>query len=374
MARRHRHRHSRRRRAAARPSRPRPALPPATSTRLPSSAKNTGSRASAPMRGGSGLQRACACSTGMRFMDHAPQFGQAGAAFGSGAQRQADLLGAGRLARRDRALRIASRPTPKQAQTTGPLAPSAMRRSLPARSDARSALRSHCGGASGWADEQRAFEPPVDERRGAIDAASPVDVFGQHRVAETAAARSSCQSIGPSLVANGMPEAVRRPRPAPTRCRPAARAGARDSAKPRQANSTGAIAAGVALASGCPENGSVARRDQVADRAPTRRFARSSGSARTASPRCWPSLSVDLEDAGAVRGLDAREAAVGEAEHASASAGCTSTNGSGRCAPSRGLMPVRVMVCHWSRTRPVLSTKRKVVARRVARAPAARAR
>ena len=39
---------------------------------------------------------------------------------------------------------------------------------------------------------------------------------------------------------------------------------------------------------------------------------------------------------------------------ASASSGCTSTNGSGRWAASRGLMPVRVIVCHWSRMRPVL--------------------
>src|SRR5215471_5036816 len=37
-----------------------------------------------------------------------------------------------------------------------------------------------------------------------------------------------------------------------------------------------------------------------------------------------------------------------------ASAGCTSTNGSGICAPSRALSPDRVMVCHWSRRRPVL--------------------
>src|SRR5262249_56188608 len=38
---------------------------------------------------------------------------------------------------------------------------------------------------------------------------------------------------------------------------------------------------------------------------------------------------------------------------ASASAGCTSTDGSGMCAPSRALSPDRVMVCHWSRRRPV---------------------
>ena len=46
----------------------------------------------------------------------------------------------------------------------------------------------------------------------------------------------------------------------------------------------------------------------------------------------------DLEDAGAVRGADAAKPPW-RARSASASAGCTSTNGSGRCAPSVGLRP-----------------------------------
>ena len=41
---------------------------------------------------------------------------------------------------------------------------------------------------------------------------------------------------------------------------------------------------------------------------------------------------------------------------AAASSGCISTNGSETCAARRALRPVRVMVCHWSRTRPVFST------------------
>ena len=40
---------------------------------------------------------------------------------------------------------------------------------------------------------------------------------------------------------------------------------------------------------------------------------------------------------------------------AAASCGCSSTVGSGRWPASRADFPVRVMVCHWSRTRPVLS-------------------
>ncbi len=40
-----------------------------------------------------------------------------------------------------------------------------------------------------------------------------------------------------------------------------------------------------------------------------------------------------------------------------ASAGWISQKGSARCCDRRGLCPVRVMVCHWSRMRPVLRVK-----------------
>ena len=42
---------------------------------------------------------------------------------------------------------------------------------------------------------------------------------------------------------------------------------------------------------------------------------------------------------------------------AAASSGWISQNGSGSCAISRALFAVRVMVCHWSRTRPVLRVR-----------------
>src|SRR5215207_2571683 len=64
-----------------------PALPPATTARLPSSAKNTGNRAS-------GAIRPAGLSDGVReaLIGHAPQFRQARSASGPGAQNVADLL------------------------------------------------------------------------------------------------------------------------------------------------------------------------------------------------------------------------------------------------------------------------------------------
>ena len=53
-------------------------------------------------------------------------------------------------------------------------------------------------------------------------------------------------------------------------------------------------------------------------------------------------------------------AAIHELTAAFPSTGSISTNGSGECVHQRGLDPVRVIVCHWSRTRPVLRRKGKV--------------
>ena len=71
-------------------------------------------------------------------------------------------------------------------------------------------------------------------------------------------------------------------------------------------------------------------------------------------PGCWPSLTTTLSTQ-APCGVETRAKPPSARPATAASRGCTSTNGSGRCVASRALMPVRVIVCHWSRMRPVLS-------------------
>src|SRR5205823_11358703 len=90
-----------------------PGVPPATTTWRPSSAKNTGSRASGSIRGSfaSGsigvvsvvvIGETILC---IELLSHdALDFGQAGAAFGAGAQRLADLGNVRGLSRCDRIL------------------------------------------------------------------------------------------------------------------------------------------------------------------------------------------------------------------------------------------------------------------------------
>ena len=51
-----------------------------------------------------------------------------------------------------------------------------------------------------------------------------------------------------------------------------------------------------------------------------------------------------------------------------ASLGWISAKGSARCCERRGLLAVRVIVCQWSRTRPVLRTSGKFACRRASRA------
>ena len=71
-------------------------------------------------------------------------------------------------------------------------------------------------------------------------------------------------------------------------------------------------------------------------------------------PRCWPAVTATFRIA-----LPCRVVTLAKPPSASflafASAGWISTNGSGEWAHRRGLAPVRVIVCHWSRKRPVLS-------------------
>ena len=128
--------------------------------------------------------------------------------------------------------------------------------------------------------------------------------------------------------------------------------GRRDSAKPRQANSTGAIAAGVALASGWPENGSVrgVTRSPIARRrgveiAPVDRREDRAAPLRVADDH--------LEDAAAVRGAHVGEAVVAQPDtprrrpdgpRRTAPAGARRASGSGPtaswCATGRATRPV----------------------------------
>jgi hypothetical protein len=62
----------------------------------------------------------------------------------------------------------------------------------------------------------------------------------------------------------------------------------------------------------------------------------------------------DLVNAGAMLRRDPRE--ILHHERSAHRRDGFRSNGSGACSASRGLKPVRVMVCHWSRTRPVFST------------------
>ena len=106
----------------------------------------------------------------------------------------------------------------------------------------------------------------------------------------------------------------------------------------KRATATGAIAAGVALASGWPENGSVCGATSSPTRA-ARGVLVAPVDRREQRARLLAVADHDLEHAGAVRRRDPREAAVGEARGARHRRGCISTNGSADARPSRGLMP-----------------------------------
>ena len=124
------------------------------------------------------------------------------------------------------------------------------------------------------------------------------------------------------------------------------------SAKPRCTKLTGVIAAGVALASGWPEYGSTS----PATRSPMR-------ADDAVSSLQWIGTNIDAAPLALVdHRPSARnchltkrpaKAAVGNAE-ARGIVGMDFDERLGQWLARRGLMPERVMVCHWSRTRPVL--------------------
>ena len=88
-------------------------------------------------------------------------------------------------------------------------------------------------------------------------------------------------------------------------------------------------------------------------RGPTRRSASLQWIGTNSEPRCWPAEATTLSTH-APCAVETRAKPLWVRPCILASSGWTSTNGSGRCAPSRGLGPMRVMLCHWSRSRPVL--------------------
>ena len=89
--------------------------------------------------------------------------------------------------------------------------------------------------------------------------------------------------------------------------------------------------------------------------APAELFSADQWIGTNSEPSCCRSLTMTRSTA-APCAVSTRASIACSRPSAAASLGCTSTNGSATCTARRGLMPVRVMVCHWSRTRPVLST------------------
>src|SRR5437588_10271253 len=169
------------------------ALPPATTARLPASAKNSGRRASASMRGG-------LASDGVRLMHYPLQFRQAGAAIGAGAQGFADRLNVGCLFRPDgRANDVeANAETGADHRADfgeavgGPAGQQHAALHVAERVDLEQRLRRvplRCG--FGGTDEQAAFETAGAERGCTIDAARNVEKFGdlgaEHQIASVLA-------------------------------------------------------------------------------------------------------------------------------------------------------------------------------------------
>ncbi len=96
--------------------------------------------------------------------------------------------------------------------------------------------------------------------------------------------------------------------------------------------------------------------DQHARPLPARRTGHSNASRGTPRPRACSVVDADLRDRRPLGAADLRKAAIASDRWQRRRAGASSITGAGACAISRGTAPVRVMVCHWSRSRPVLST------------------
>ena len=130
-----------------------------------------------------------------------------------------------------------------------------------------------------------------------------------------------------------------------------------ETAKPCQAIRAGAIATGVNFISGWPETGSHAPPTSAPMRAREANCPVQCIGANT-SPGRWSSL-MRTRQMVLPCVLSTHASMPSPSEWRTASAGWMARNGSGSPAISRGALPVRVIVCHWSRMRPVLSTSGK---------------
>ena len=95
-----------------------------------------------------------------------------------------------------------------------------------------------------------------------------------------------------------------------------------------------------------------ARARRQVQRAPVERRERDALGHAVGDPRARACAAAAARD-------DARRARRRARRRAAASAGCSSTNGSGSAATRSGDLPVRVIVCHWLSSRPVVSTSGK---------------
>ncbi len=126
----------------------------------------------------------------------------------------------------------------------------------------------------------------------------------------------------------------------------------RDSTKPCQATSNGSTITGVCLNSGSPETGSTTGLTTAPTRASEANWPFQWIGTNTL-PRAMPPL-MRTRATTLPQREPTRASAPSRTPASRASCGCRSTNGSGTWSASLGARPVRVMVCHWSRTRPVL--------------------
>ena len=199
---------------------------------------------------------------------------------------------------------------------------------------------------------------PSDERRHAISPAGSSKYSASSRPSPNSVAARVAPLRRRVVAGDQRADAVADRRPAPTSCPPAAsiaRAAQREAAtgeadrRDRSRRRLGFRLAGERIGE---------RRDQFAD--PRRAGGLVAPVDRREQRAALLAVADDdPQHAGAVRRSQRARSRSSLSPSFAASSGCTSTNGSGRCAPSRGLRPVRVMVCHWSRMRPVLSTERK---------------
>ena len=259
-------------------------VPPASTARLPASAKKTGRRASGSMRG---VRRLNGLRDGVHG-DDPLELGQARAAIGAGAQASADV-GDVRAAPDATASRTLSTPTPKQAQITGPLsagiAVETRRTDRPPPSAMSAAASNTSASGGGMSAGPRQMQLRSRRRRKPQRGSSrPSSCSASAASAASKRSAKSCQTIGPWLGARrySAPSAMAtRAHQVPFGSaigRRARRETAQVERRPARSPP-----ASPWLPAGRRTDRSAARHE-IADPARRTRSRRSSGSARTASP------------------------------------------------------------------------------------------